>query len=261
MQERFEKRTAPGISQSTLIEVVILQFKYLFSADFKTVKEIWKRSPRFWWKLFWHKWNQAWHEVGAGSGQANGTDPGRIETNWGNCFKMQLDLPEKGGKWRAQTFHQYLDWCVSSGVCFQEMQGPTRVSLFLPPPLGKRRGWCLLNGALWGLEDSWLLMNSIVVGSREEGQKGRMCVTNSLSLQHLFTLEGQQRWGSVSTEVNPWVIVGAFFQDLVVLSLEDKWASSLGCESGFHNSWALIAASSNARPRATLLCEEAQELP
>ena len=99
MQERFEKRTAPGISQSTLIEVVILQFKYLFSADFKTVKEIWKRSPRFWWKLFWHKWNQAWHEVGAGSGQANGTDPGRIETNWGNCFKMQLDLPERGGKW------------------------------------------------------------------------------------------------------------------------------------------------------------------
>lgn len=40
MQERFEKRPAPSISQNTLIEVVILQFKYLFSADFKTVKEI-----------------------------------------------------------------------------------------------------------------------------------------------------------------------------------------------------------------------------
>lgn len=45
MQERLEKRPAPSISQNTLIEVVILQFKYLFSADFKTVKEIWKKKP------------------------------------------------------------------------------------------------------------------------------------------------------------------------------------------------------------------------
>ena len=152
MQKRFE-RTAPGIIQSTLMEVVILQFKYLFSADFKTVKEIWKRSPRFWWKLFWHKQNQAWHEVGAGSGQASGTDPGRIEPNWGNCFKMQLGLPEMGGEWRAQTFHQRLNWRVGSGMCFQEMQGPTRGSQFLPPPLGKQSGWCLewCTVRAWGL--------------------------------------------------------------------------------------------------------------
>ena len=132
--------------------------------------------------------------MGAGSGQANGTDPGRIETNWGKCFKMQLDPPERGGKWRAQTFHQCLNWCVSSGGCFQEMQGPTGVSLFLLPPLGKRRGWCLLNGALCGLEDYWLLVNSVVAGSREEGQKGRVCVTNSLSLQHLSLWRDTEMW-------------------------------------------------------------------
>lgn len=116
----------------------------------------------------------------------------------------------------------------------------------------------------WCTVRAWGFLAAFELGcgwSREEGQKGRMCVTNSLSLQHLFTLEGQRRCGSISTELNPWVIVGAFFQDLVVLSLEDKWASSLGCESGFPNSWALIAASLNARPRATPLCEEAQELP
>lgn len=56
VQKRLGRKAVLDISQNTMMEVVILQFlKYLFSADFKTVKEIQKRGPLFWWKLFWHK--------------------------------------------------------------------------------------------------------------------------------------------------------------------------------------------------------------
>ena len=40
IEERFGRRAVPGLSQNTLMEVIILQLKYLFSAHFKTVKEI-----------------------------------------------------------------------------------------------------------------------------------------------------------------------------------------------------------------------------
>lgn len=65
-------------------------------------------------------------------------------------------------------------------------------------------------------------MNSAVVGSWEEGQKGRMCVTNSFSLQQLSLWRDKgdvavSAWNSV-----PGSSLARFFQDSVVLSLEDK---------------------------------------
>lgn len=48
VQKKLRRKAVLDISQNTMMEVVILQFlKYLFSADFKTVKEIQKRSPLF----------------------------------------------------------------------------------------------------------------------------------------------------------------------------------------------------------------------
>ena len=78
-----------------------------------------------------------------------------------------------------------------------------------------------MNGALCGLEDYWLLVNSVVAGSRKRDRKGE-CVSLILLASSTFHSGGTRRCGSVSTELNPWVIVGSFFQDLVVLSLEDK---------------------------------------
>lgn len=131
VQKRFKERTVRDINWNTLIEVLILQFlKYLFSADFKTVKEIWKRSPLSWWKLLWHKWNQPWREVRAGSGQASGTDPGRIEASGGNCFKMELEPLERGGNWKVQTFHQCLNECVSSFMCVLRCIDPQKSPFF-----------------------------------------------------------------------------------------------------------------------------------
>lgn len=142
------------ISWNTLTEVLVLQFlKYLFSADFKTVKEIWKRSPLSWWKLFWHKWNQPWREVRAGSGQANGTDPGRIEASWGNCFKMELEPLERGGNWGSRHFISVWMSVWVASCAFSDAETP-----YFSITSGEgEEGGCLLNGALWEFEDDWLL--------------------------------------------------------------------------------------------------------
>lgn len=149
-------------------------------------------------------------------------------------------------------------WAVAGA--FRKCRDPQESPFFYCHLWGSEEGgvfWMVhcaglrITGCLW--TQSWL-----VRGKRD--RKGE-CVSLILLASSTFHSGGTRRCGSVSTELNPWVIVGAFFQDLVVLSLEDKWASSLGCESGFSYPWALIAASSNARPRATLFCAEAQELP
>lgn len=161
------------------------------------------------WKLFWYKWSQAWHEIGAGSSQTRETDPGRIEASWENCFKMELDPLESQA---TKGCRHFVNVWISVWETPLPSDAQAHPDLILHSHPWRGEGTLCRSRSHLRVCQLWLVW-------RKQGRKENVVLWE---LPVVSIWEGHRTWGRVSTELSPWINLDVFFLRCGGSNLEHK---------------------------------------